>query len=51
MVVTTVEVCGFVDHRGRVHGSGTGRQRANLVEKFSQRVRDEERELLLHCDS
>ena len=41
VAITTVEVCGLVDHRNRIHGSGRGRQRADLDDKFSQRARDE----------
>ena len=34
--VKTTEVCGLIDHRGRVYGSGRGQQRTDLDEEFPQ---------------
>ena len=36
MAVKTAEVCGLVDHKSRVYGSGRGRERTYLDEEFPQ---------------
>ena len=46
-----VEVCGFVDHRGRVCGRGRGRQGAYLDEEFPMELKMKHEKFLLHCDN
>ena len=36
MAVKTAEVCGLLDHRSRVYGSGRGRQGADFDEEIPQ---------------